>query len=161
MTAQPEDWQAEWPEAIEGLRLATAAVDRTSTMANPVEALADVRDVLADLKAIESLLESAAVKVIGRERYEGVGFVAEVKVGSQRKQWDHEGLLTRYIARRLGKRQETTDTPPTPFDVAQWIAEGAAFGYWRVGVLKALGIRVDDFCHTDPPLKRVVITRST
>jgi hypothetical protein len=87
----------------------------------------------------------------------GVGVVA-VHRARNRKQWDHEGLAGHVLDRHLSDRGD--GELPTPWEVRDWLMEAAAIGYWRVGVLKQLGLDADDFCDSTPGHPTVQIISS-
>jgi hypothetical protein len=84
----------------------------------------------------------------------GLGLVG-VKCGAERKQWDHEALTSAVVDANLAHADGEV---PDPFTVARWVTAAASPSYWRVGVLAALGVDVDDYCTRLPGRASVVIT---
>lgn len=84
----------------------------------------------------------------------GIG-VIQRRGGSKRKQWEHDALAKQVIDTHM---TDTDGEVPDPWVVRDWLLEAAAVGYWRVGVLKKLGIDVDDYCATEPGRPTVQIT---
>lgn len=119
-----------------------------------------VRAARQEIAAVESNLEVRTAKAMAAEdlkstELDGVGFV-EWRRGSRGKSWEHEQLASAVIDRHMDDRAD--GELPTPWEVRDWILEAAAPGYWRVTVLRALGIDAGDYSETTPGKLSVQIT---
>lgn len=121
----------EWPDLatlIEGLR-------RARTRAHAVESSLETQ---AAAGMIASDTKAADVPGVGR---------VEWRRGATRKQWQHDTIAQAVLDARLA---ETGGEMPDPWTVRDWLTEAAHIDYWRVGVLKGLGIDPADVCDTEP-----------
>lgn len=112
------------------------------------------------LAAAESKVETLAARLMAEARVfdgaevDGIG-VVQRRNGGKRKQWDHEGLAKKVMDTHL---EANAGELPLPWEVRDWLLEALAPSYWRVGVLKKLGVDVDDYVTTEPGRPTVQIT---
>jgi len=102
-----------------------------------VYGLDGLRVLIADLQILCRAVEDDAVRLLPHKREVLDGVVAERRSGTQRKEWDDDGIV-----REIVNKAEFDH----PLELAQEILKAAGVGYWRVTQLRALGIRVDDYC---------------
>lgn len=123
--------------------------------------LADLRDLRVRLQQVEAVVEAAAAQSMTSDRVEAPGLLAERKGGNVRKRWEHDRLAERVVTAAI------TDTTTGELAVEPDVAHGlvaevlacAAVSYWRVGALKARGVRFDDACETETGRRTVHISR--
>lgn len=123
-----------------------------------LELLSDIRATLDDhIRPIEaSLVRHVYLKgPHGNVEVEGIGMV-NVHRSTNRKHWDERSALFAVLDARL---QERGGEVPDPAEVVEWVLEVAGINYLRVGALKAVGLRADDYCDTSPGTPQVAITR--
>lgn len=77
---------------------------------------------------------------------EGVGQVKPYRTAA-RTEWQHDDLVTAVVDANL---QRADGEIPDPFTVARWIREAAGFARWKTGVLRSLGLHIDEFCQSKP-----------
>lgn len=132
-----------------------ALVDFDDDWQHAVLMLHSLRLARQTLQVCEAAIEKAITSSAPREPQEipGVGTM-QVRKGSTRKAWDHDGLAKAVISTRLAATGEV----PDPFEVRDWITEAASFSYWRVGILRELGIDASDYCESTPGRATVQIT---
>lgn len=106
----------------------------------------EVSDVLAVAEALERYIitERRASGIWQDVEVPGVGVVA-VHRAKNRKEWDHESLAGLVLDKHL---TELEGEIPDPWEVRRWLTDAAGIGYWRVGVLRALGIDPDEHSTT-------------
>lgn len=143
--------------------LGLAAMERGRLpIGTAVQFLAAMTDARTDLARVEATIEAHIVSLWreqGRGRtmleVEGAG-VVEVKRTVDRKRWDHAALAAAVIDAHL---DGGTGEQPTPWEVRDWLMEAAAPSYWRVGALRAVGLRPGDYCSELPGRDTVRLTR--
>lgn len=122
--------------------------------------LVQIREQVKALRDVEEMVERFVIQqrvsaaVFEDTEVDGVGVVS-VHRTANRKAWDHDGLATNVLDRHL---IEAGGEEPDPWQVKQWLMDAIGVGYWRVGVIKALGIPVDEFCTTERGRRTVQIT---
>lgn len=129
--------------------------------------LRDLRKIISDLRVVESLLVSRVASLMKDEQrlaVPGVG-VVERKSGTQRKAWDHDRILSLVASRAADDAydKETGSIPPLGVvaqHVAEAVARAAGISYWKVTVLKELGISANDFCDVTYGLPSILIRES-
>lgn len=132
-------------ELNENLDTGLGQLDRDwETAASQLARLRHARQLLSTLEnAYERFIGEHAP--FGATELLGVGLVT-VRRGSDRKQWDHDGLSRAVIDAHVIANEGVS---PDPFDVRDWLMDAAAISYWRTTKLKPLGIDVDDYCHKE------------
>lgn len=83
--------------------------------------------------------------------------VVEIRRSSNRRDWDHEALAKDWLDSWLEKNAEG-GVLPSPWQIKNALMEVAGIGYWKVGVLKELGIDPDEYCDSSPGTPRVKVT---
>lgn len=144
-------------------RLGAAAKQRGDLPLEPaVQILAAMQDARRDLAMVEATIEAHIVglwREQGRGRtmleVEGAG-VVEIHRTTDRKAWDHDALASAVIDAHM---DGGTGEQPTPWEVRDWLMAAAAPSYWRIGALKAVGLRAGDFCTEVPGRDVVRLTR--
>ena len=89
------------------------------------------------------------------------GFVAERRIGSDRKAWDHKGLASE-VANRVYESAIDMDTGEvllSPTEMMQKMLDYAAPSYWRVGELNKIGISADNFCEKSEGKVSLIISK--
>lgn len=89
------------------------------------------------------------------------GLLAERRIGSDRKAWDHKGLATE-VSNRVYQSSIDIDTGEvlaSPLEMMQKMLDYAAPSYWRVGELSKIGISADDYCQKSEGKISVVISK--
>lgn len=114
------------------------------------KALGDVADILertiiAQRMAAGSLRDEVPVRGVG---------VVSIHRTANRKHWDHDGLATHVLDSHLSAMEGEL---PDPWEVKRWLMDAVGVSYWRTGVLKSLGIPVDEFCDTETGRRTVKI----
>lgn len=89
------------------------------------------------------------------------GLVAERRIGSDRKAWDHKGLANE-VASRVYESAIDMDTGEvllSPTEMMQKMLDYAAPSYWRVGELNKIGISADNFCEKSEGKVSLIISK--
>jgi hypothetical protein len=129
-------------------QMLTESIDHLS-VEQAIRASDECRKARAALAAIEEFL----AKRIGilwdgawkdKLTVEGVGQVQPYRPAKDK--WDDEGVVHELVQKRI---EETGGEMPDPLAVARWLLDAGAVSYWRVGVLKELGIDVADYRHRE------------
>lgn len=132
-----------------------------TTWEESAELLARLRDVTSTLKDVDAgLVRYIAAawrteRIRGFREVPGVG-VFEVHRSANRRAWQSRSLAKEVVDARMRLAEGVV---PDPQEVAGWILDAAGVGYWKVTVLKPLGIDPDDYCHTEYGSSKVEITR--
>lgn len=157
-------------KAVVDLTLAVATFDRAVALgadeATWQEAALLLRHARTQVQLLQAAVGAIEARVIVARRAEGIsGDVPVQGVGvvsvhrpRNRKAWDHDGLAGHVLDRHLSDLGG--DLPP-PWDVARWLTDAAHIDYWRVGILRDLGIDVDQFCSSEPGVPTVAIVSSS
>lgn len=123
----------------------TSDTDEVATLAQRLHTAKQITD---HARAVQAQIEQKLADVLKGQRgpveIPGVGTV-ERKAGTVRKQWDHTRLAPLVAVKALEAAQGEIDKPLAEW-VAERIIEAAGINYWRVGVLKTLGLKAGDYC---------------
>lgn len=153
----------EWKTAID--KALIAMYEDASTAKGDPAALAEVVAVMSSVAATVKdeyrQLCDMLVTAMGDlpEVESPSGFVAEKKVGTPRKAWQHAQLGTE-VARRLVQSNIDMDTGEvlrSPEELMLAMLEYAAPSYWRVKPLAEIGIVADEWCEQGEPSTNIVI----
>jgi hypothetical protein len=139
--------------AIAGMMDQIDQLAETGDWESLVRGLAPLRDVIGDLRIIQTKATNAIIDTMPERMVtvEGVGTVERLKK-TTRKNWDSEELL-RFVVRHALVDEETGEIPSSPMEaVDKVIREVRAVvpftgsTGWRVGELKKRGIDPDEWC---------------
>lgn len=137
-----------------------AALDVDDSTDAVVRLLADLREQRKALAAIEAYVESAAVKRLKYGQQQVGDFIAEVRGGKDRRNWQHDDVAFA-VCRDLATDDQGVVIP----DMAQVIdlvrsriMNCAQVSGWRVTQLRPLGLDPDDFSESVPGRKTVTVT---
>lgn len=75
---------------------------------------------------------------------EGVGRAHPYRTSNTK--WDHDELVREVVDRHM---TEAGGEIPDPAAAVRWLVDVAHIDYWRVGLLKKLGVDVEDYRHTE------------
>jgi hypothetical protein len=125
-----------------------------------------IYSIIGALKKDIALLNEHAETLIAERMNESFvslpdGFVAERRIGSDRKSWDHKGLAAE-VSNRVYQSSIDMDTGEvlaSPLEMMQKMLDYAAPSYWRVGELNKIGISADDYCQKSEGKVSVVISK--
>lgn len=138
-------------------------VDLEQTMEDLLVLLDSIRTCRQELATVEAAVEAAAARCMPGDRVELPGFAATRKGGAERKHWEHNIIADR-VAVSVCTDPDTGEIDPESYQLAtvvrEALLEAAAVTYWRVGKLRALGVRFDDAVDITRGRATVVITRS-
>lgn len=146
------------------------AIDMLSSTADPdsmdelgvLYLLADVRDLRIRLAQVEAVIEGHAASAMTSDRVEAPDLLAERKGGNVRKKWEHDRLAERVTTAAITDKAtgELAVEPDVAHGLVAEVLACAAVSYWRVGALKARGVRFDDACETETGRRTVHVSRS-
>ena len=89
------------------------------------------------------------------------GATIEIKSGSPRKTWDHQGLIND-VSKRIVDSSidlDTGEVTKTPVQMIREALEFAGISYWKVTKLKELHLDADEYCEVGESKKSLVIRR--
>ena len=117
------------------------------------------------LAELEATVEAKAARSMGRaDRIEWAGYYAERKGGMVRKHWDHK-LLAAKVTERNYTDPDTGEIDVVSEEVAQDVVSellrAAAISYWRVSVLRQMGVNYDDAVETERGRRTVHVTKGS
>lgn len=116
--------------------------------------LVRLRDLDDDLWEARAILGEMAYPLMGGQDRNVAGLgVFRRQHGWTRKDWDHDDLLPRVVARAQDERRMDPESG-TPLEtegqaVARVLRECAGFAYWKVRELAVRGIDADEFCRRE------------
>lgn len=161
---RPAESEAVAPSAVMALRQVIAQLDtQRSELAEAgdidslAHGLAQVRQILGDLRTLASGIEDDVVALMPAKTYtvEGVGTL-ERRRGSDRKRWQSDDLVTRLVTEALvdenGEVRHSTPVEGAAAAVGVLLACApftASMG-WRVTALRDHGIDPDEWCEVTP-----------
>ena len=121
-----------------------------------------IRACRRELFIVEGEWERALIDATDERAFtvEGVGNV-QVRRGSTRSKWDHDGLTRTLTARALDERQldpMTGEYEPAWEAVTRVMRECAGISYWKVTALRAHGVDPSEFCEKEPGSLKVTIS---
>lgn len=125
-----------------------------------IDSLRRIRGMRQELARLEDFIERAAVAAAKTERLRDgelpTGGSFMVRHGKDRKEWNHRALALHLVDVTLAESGEFS-----PEAVTLALLEAASVAYWRVGVMKKLGIDLDDFCASSPGRTTIQITAAS
>jgi hypothetical protein len=89
------------------------------------------------------------------------GATIEIKSGSPRKTWDHQGLIND-VSKRIVDSSidlDTGEVTKTPVQMIREALDFAGISYWKVTKLKELHLDADEYCEVGESKKSLVIRR--
>ena len=90
------------------------------------------------------------------------GSTVEIKTASNRKAWDHQGLM-RDVSRRIVDKSidlNTGELTKSPLEMIQEVINYMGVSYWKVSKLKELSIDADEYCEVSEGKKSIVVWRN-
>jgi len=129
------------------------------------ELLYALREQRIRLAELEATVEAKAARSMGpADHIEWDGYYAERKGGMVRKHWDHKMLAARVTQARCtsdvtGEIDE--DYYRDGYEVVSEVLRAAAISYWRVSVLRQMGVNYDDAVETERGRRTVHVTKGS
>jgi len=129
------------------------------------ELLHALREQRIRLTELEATVEAKAARAMGpADHIEWDGYYAERKGGMIRKHWDHKMLAARVTQARCtsdvtGEIDE--DYYRDGYEVVSEVLRAAAISYWRVSVLRQMGVNYDDAVETERGRRTVHVTKGS
>ena len=111
------------------------------------ELLYALRDVAAAVGHVRKLAEAELIR-LGENVDHPVYGLFEIRRAKSRKAWDHSLVAWKVAAEAINRREPNDDGEIEPAEHAAVAAvlDAAGIGYWRVGVLRDLGLDPDAYC---------------
>jgi hypothetical protein len=129
------------------------------------ELLYALREQRIRLAELEATVEAKAARAMGSvDRIEWDGYCAERKGGMVRKHWDHKLLAAKVTERNYtdpdtGVINAADENLAT--EVVSELLRAAAISYWRVSVLRQMGVDYDDAVETERGRRTVHVTKGS
>ena len=129
------------------------------------ELLYALREQRIRLAELEATVEAKAARSMGpADRIEWNGYCAERKGGMVRKHWDHK-LLAAKVTEQNYTDPDTGEIDTVAQDltteVVSEVLRAAAIQYWRVSVLRSMGVNYDDAVETERGRRTVHVTKGS
>ena len=129
------------------------------------ELLYALREQRIRLAELEATVEAKAARSMGpADRIEWDGYCAERKGGMVRKHWDHK-LLAAKVTEQNYTDPDTGEINTVAQDltteVVSEVLRAAAIQYWRVSVLRSMGVNYDDAVETERGRRTVHVTKGS
>jgi len=129
------------------------------------ELLYALREQRIRLAELEATVEAKAARSMGpADRIEWDGYYAERKGGMVRKHWDHK-LLAAKVTEQNYTDPDTGEIDTVAQDltteVVSEMLRAAAIQYWRVSVLRSMGVNYDDAVETERGRRTVHVTKGS
>jgi len=129
------------------------------------ELLYALREQRIRLAELEATVEAKAARAMGpADRIEWDGYCAERKGGMVRKHWDHK-LLAAKVTEQNYTDPDTGEIDTVAQDltteVVSEMLRAAAIQYWRVSVLRSMGVNYDDAVETERGRRTVHVTKGS
>jgi len=139
--------------------------DPTAHQPQVCELLYALREQRIRLAEIEAIVEAKAARSMGKaDRIEWAGYYAERKGGMVRKHWDHK-LLAAKVTEQNYTDPDTGEIDTVAQDltteVVSEMLRAAAIQYWRVSVLRSMGVNYDDAVETERGRRTVHVTKGS
>jgi hypothetical protein len=129
------------------------------------ELLYALREQRIRLAELEATVEAKAARAMGpADRIEWDGYYAERKGGMVRKHWDHKllaGKVTEYTYTDLNTGEIDEAAQSATSEAVGLILRAAAISYWRVSVLRSMGVNYDDAVETERGRRTVHVTKGS
>lgn len=123
-------------------------------------ALADIREALADLKRLESVLHTEACQRMVGDRVAAPDLFAEKRRTAKGERWDRDAMYGKVI-NHVAVDHATGEFIPRAGEVVhRFLAFCAPISKWRVNALKAAGIDYSDERHVDEWVPSVTVSRA-
>jgi len=139
--------------------------DPTAHQPQVCELLYALREQRIRLAELEATVEAKAARSMGpADRIEWDGYYAERKGGMVRKHWDHK-LLAAKVTEQNYTDPDTGEIDTVAQDltteVVSEMLRAAAIQYWRVSVLRSMGVNYDDAVETERGRRTVHVTKGS